>query len=112
MRRRAAAFVMATSACQIATAALAQSCALDGVRVACADGRAGILNGDSIVWPDGTRSSRSPHPSVTLYNPRSITIGQGVFVGSPGGRGDIPLDDPNAPNKRVCAIVNAIPYCH
>lgn len=78
----------------------------------CDDGRAGIFAGGEILWPDGTRSSPSPHPSVTIDNPAGLTVGQGVFVGSPGGGGLVPLDDPNGAYKRNCAILNAVPYCH
>jgi hypothetical protein len=93
-------------------AALAQRCALEGVRVSCDDGRAGLFAGDAILWPDGTRSSRLAHPSLNIHNKQALTIGPGVFIGNPSGGGVVPLDDPNAPNKRVCAILNDIPYCH
>lgn len=110
MRRVAPLLVIASLA--IATPAMAQRCSLDGVRVSCDDGRAGILNGDAIIWPDGTRSLRTPHPSVFIHDKNRTTVGQNVFVGSPSGVGVTPLDDPNAPNKRVCAVINDIPYCH
>jgi len=90
--------------------AQAQRCSLDGMRVSCDDGRVGMLNGDAIVWPDGTRSSRTPHPSVRIGP--GVHIGPNVFVGSPSGIGNMPLDDPNSPFKRACAIVNEISYCH
>ncbi len=98
--------------CATAGAAHAQKCALEGARVACDDGRTGIFEGDAIRWPDGTRSSRARHPSVIIHTPQAMRVGPGVFVGNPHGPGTVPLDDPNAPNKRVCAILNDIPYCH
>jgi hypothetical protein len=33
-----------------------------------------------------------------------------VFVGQ--GKGMVPLDDPNAPNKRQCAILDGVSYCY
>ncbi len=95
------------------TPVLAQNCKRNGNAVTCDDGRTGIFTGDSIVWPDGTKSSAaSQHPSVIIGNKSSVQIGPGVFVGSPGGRGSVPLDNPNAPNKRNCAILDGIPFCH
>ena len=59
---------------------------------------------------DGTRShSATPHPSVIIGNKSSIRVGQGVFVGT--GKGSMPLDDPNSPNKTRCAIVDGVSYC-
>ena len=89
--------------------ALAQICTRQGVDVSCDDGRRGVLAGDAIIWPDGTRSSVSPHPSVIIGNRSSVHVGQGVFVGR--GSGVVPLDDPNAPNKRRCAILDGASYC-
>ena len=89
--------------------ALAQACTRDGPVVMCNDGRRGLLSGDAIVWPDGTRSSLTPHPSVIIGNKASVIVGQGVFVGT--GKGSMPLDDPNAPNKTRCAIVDGVSYC-
>jgi hypothetical protein len=90
--------------------ALAQACSHDGPVVTCNDGRRGILSGDAIIWPDGTRSSASPHPSVIIGNKSSVKVGQGVFVGQ--GKGSVPLDDPNAPNKTRCAILDGVSYCY
>ena len=68
----------------------------------CDDGRRGMLSGDAIIWPDGTRSSlTSPHPSVIIGNKSSVIVGQGVFVGQ--GKGVVPMDNPSAPNKARCA---------
>jgi len=89
---------------------LAQNCKRSGSAVTCDDGRTGLLTGDSIVWPDGTRSSSTPHPSVHIGHRDSVRIGPGVFVGQ--GKGSVPLDDPNAPNKRNCAFLDGVSYCH
>jgi hypothetical protein len=90
--------------------ASAQNCTRLGVDVTCDDGRRGILAGDAILWPDGTRSSSTPHPSVIIGNKSSVRIGPGVFVGQ--GKGSVPLDDPNAPNKTRCAILDGVSYCY
>ena len=90
--------------------ASAQACKRDGSVVTCEDGRQGILADTSIVWSDGTRShSATPHPSVIIGNKASVHVGPGVFVGT--GKGTMPLDNPNAPNKTRCAIVNGVSYC-
>lgn len=90
--------------------AFAQACKREGSSVTCEDGRRGILADTAIIWSDGTRShSATPHPSVIIGNKPSVHVGQGVFVGS--GSGVIPLDDPNAPNKTRCAIVDGVSYC-
>src|SRR6266404_979299 len=63
--------------------AMAQACTREGANVSCDDGRWGLLSGDAIIWPDGTRSSlTSPHPSVIIGNKSSVIVGQGVFVGA------------------------------
>jgi hypothetical protein len=90
--------------------ALAQACTHEGANVSCDDGRRGLLSGDAIIWPDGTRSSLSPHPSVIIGNKPSVRVGQGVFVGQ--GNGVVPLDDPNAPNKTRCAVLDGASYCY
>lgn len=92
--------------------AAAQICTRQGVDVSCDDGRRGMLSGDAILWPDGTRSSSSstPHQSVIIGNKSSVHVGPGVFVGQ--GKGMVPLDDPNAPNKRQCAILEGVSYCY
>jgi hypothetical protein len=89
---------------------VAQACTHEGAVVSCDDGRRGLLSGDAIIWPDGTRSSLSPHPSVIIGNKPSVRVGQGVFVGQ--GKGVVPLDDPNAPNKTRCAILDGASYCY
>ena len=90
--------------------ALAQACTRDGPVVMCADGRRGLLSGDAIVWPDGTRSSLTPHPSVIIGNKSSVIVGPGVFVGQ--GKGVVPLDNPSAPNKLRCATLDDASYCN
>jgi hypothetical protein len=90
--------------------AMAQACSRDGAVVTCDDGRHGLLSGDAIIWPDGTRSSSSPHPSVIIGDKSSVKVGPGVFVGQ--GKGAVPLDDPNAPNKTRCAILDGVSYCY
>jgi hypothetical protein len=93
-----------------AESALAQVCHRDALDVTCDDGRGGMLSGDAIIWSDGTRSSSSPHPSVIIGNKSSVHVGSGVFVGQ--GKGSVPLDDPNAPNKPRCAILDGVSYCY
>lgn len=88
----------------------AQACTRQGVDVACDDGRRGVLSGDAILWPDGTRSSSTPHQSVIIGNKSSVHVGAGVFVDQ--GKGMMPRDDPNAPNKQQCAILEGVSYCH
>ena len=65
------AIVLAAIGAGDAGPALAQACSHDGPVVTCNDGRRGILSGDAIIWPDGTRSSASPHPSVIIGNKSS-----------------------------------------
>ena len=83
--------------------AVAQACTREGASVSCDDGRRGLLSGDAILWPDGTRSSlTSPHPSVIIGNKSSVIVGQGVFVGQ--GKGVVPLDNPGAPSSTALSI--------
>ena len=102
--------LMSAIAVGCARPAMAQACTRQGIDVSCDDGRRGLLSGDAIIWPDGTRSSLSPHPSVIIGNKSSVIVGQGVFVGQ--GKGVVPLDDPNAPNKTRCAILDGASYCY
>ena len=90
--------------------AMAQACTLEGSVVTCDDGRRGLLSGEAIIWPDGTRSSLSPHPSVIIGNKSSVVVGPGVFVGK--GNGAVPLDNPSAPNKARCAVLDGVSYCY
>jgi hypothetical protein len=104
------AIVLAAISTGYAGPALAQACSHDGPVVTCNDGRRGILSGDAIIWRDGTRSSASPHPSVIIGDKSSVRVGQGVFVGQ--GKSSVPLDDPNAPNKTRCAVLDGVSYCY
>jgi len=90
--------------------AFAQACTRNGAEVSCDDGRRGLLSGDAILWPDGTRSSLTPHPSVIIGNKSSVIVGQGVFVGK--GNGVVPLDNPSAPNKARCTVLDGVSYCY
>jgi hypothetical protein len=91
--------------------ALAQACTRQGLDVSCDDGRRGIFSGDAIIWPDGTRSSlASPHPSVIIGNKSSVIVGQGVFVGQ--GKGVVPLENPSAPEKARCPVLDGVSYCY
>ena len=108
---RALLFSILTFAVAMAGPALAQNCTRQGVDVSCDDGRRGMLSGDTIIWADGTRSSlTSPHPSVIIGNKSSVIVGQGVFVGQ--GKGVVPLDNPSAPNKARCPILDGVAYCY
>jgi hypothetical protein len=82
-----------------------------GTDVSCDDGRRGIFAGDAIIWADGSRSSlASPHPSVIIGNKSSVIVGPGVFVGQ--GKGVVPLDNPSAPNKARCPVLDGVSYCY
>ena len=109
-RALASIICIAAAIAESARPALAQTCSHDGPVVNCDDGRRGLLSGDAIIWADGTRSSASPHPSVVIGNKPSVHVGQGVLVGK--GSGAVPLDDPNAPNKTRCAILDGVSYCY
>ena len=50
-------------------------------------------------------------PSVIIGHKPSVQVGPGVFVGSKGG-GSVPLDNPNAPNKLRCAVLEGVSYCY
>jgi hypothetical protein len=110
-RRHAIALALTIAAAMGATAMRAegQNCTRQGIDVTCDDGQRGIFEGDAILWPDGTHSRASPHQSVIIGNKSSVVVGKGVFVGQ--GKGAVPLDDPNAPNKTRCAILEGISYC-
>jgi hypothetical protein len=108
--RQALVFAMIVSALGHTGSALAQVCHREGSAVTCDDGRRGELSDDANIWSDGTRSSSSPHPSVIIGNKSSVRVGSGVFVGQ--GKGVVPLDDPNAPNKTRCAVLDGVSYCY
>jgi hypothetical protein len=105
-----AALALAALAIGFAQPAMAQACSREGNAVTCLDGRHGMLQGDAIVWPDGTRSSLTPHPSVIIGNKSSVVVGQGVFVGQ--GKGVVPLDNPSSPYKQRCAVLDGVSYCN
>ena len=91
--------------------AVAQSCTRQGVDVSCDDGRRGVFAGDAIIWADGSRSSlASPHPSVIIGNRSSVIVGPGVFVGQ--GKGVVPMENPSAPNKARCPVLDGVSYCY
>ena len=109
-RTLALAILTAASLAAGAQPAMAQACSREGNAVTCLDGRHGMLQGDAIVWPDGTRSSLTPHPSVIIGNKSSVVVGQGVFVGQ--GKGVVPLDNPSSPYKQRCAVLDGVSYCN
>jgi hypothetical protein len=103
--------LMSVFAAGYAGPALAQSCTRQGIDVSCDDGRRGILSGDAIIWPDGTRSSlASPHPSVIIGNKSSVVVGQGVFVGK--GKGVTPMENPSDPRRARCPVLEGVSYCY
>ena len=104
--------LIATFAAAAASPAMAQACTRQGVDVSCDDGRRGIFSGDAIVWADGSQSRlASPHPSVIIGNKSSVVIGPGVFAGSGKGNGMVPMENPSAPNRARCPILDGLSYC-
>jgi hypothetical protein len=91
-------------------AAHAGQCTRQGVDVTCDDGRKGIFQGDAILWPDGTHSSLKGHDSVIVGDKASVVVGKGVFVGQ--GKGEVPMENPSAPNKLQCAVLDGVSYCN
>jgi hypothetical protein len=90
--------------------ALAQACTRQGVDVTCDDGKRGVFAGDAIIWADGSRSNlASPHPSVIVGNKSSVVVGPGVFVGK--GSGYVPMENPSAPHKARCPVLDGVSYC-
>src|SRR5213075_1488123 len=103
--------LIATFAGAAAGPVLAQACTKQGVDVSCDDGRRGIFAGDAIVWADGTRSRlASPHPSVIIGNKSSVIVGPGVFVGQ--GKGVVPMENPSAPSRARCPVLDGVSYCY
>jgi hypothetical protein len=109
-RTLAIAIRLAAASTATSLPAMAQACTHNGPEVSCDDGRRGLLSGDAILWPDGTRSSLTPQPSVIIGNKSSVIVGQGVFVGK--GNGVVPLDNPSSPNKARCAVLDGVSYCY
>ena len=96
----------------VATQALAQTCKREGTDVMCDDGRRGVWTGTAIIWQDGTRSSSvTQHPSVIIGNKSSVVIGPGVFAGS-GKGGMVPMENPSAPSKARCPVLDGVSYCY
>jgi hypothetical protein len=92
--------------------AMAQSCTRQGVDVTCDDGRRGVFAGESLIWADGTRANLvSPHPSVIIGNKSSVVIGPGVFAGN-GKGGYVPMENPSAPSKARCPVLDGVSYCY
>jgi hypothetical protein len=110
-RTLAFSILMSAAAIGCAGPAQAQACTRQGLDVSCDDGRRGLLSDEAIIWTDGSRSSlASPHPSVIVGNKSSVVVGPGVFVGK--GSGAVPMDNPSAPNKARCAVLDGVSYCH
>jgi hypothetical protein len=104
--------LVATFAGAAAGPAMAQACTRQGTDVSCDDGRRGVFAGDAIVWADGSRSRLvSPHPSVIIGNKSSVVVGPGVFAGN-GKGGYVPMENPSAPNKARCPVLDGLSYCH
>src|SRR4029450_12300288 len=104
--------LIATFAGRGASPAMAQGSTRQGSDVTCDDGRRGIFSGDAIVWADGSQSRlASPHPSVLIGNKSSVVIGPGVFAGN-GKGGYVPMENPSAPNKARCPVLDGVSYCH
>src|ERR1700759_5455698 len=94
-----------------AAPARAQTCTRQGNDVTCDDGKRGIFTGDAIIWADGTRANlASQHPSVVIGNKSSVIVGQGVMVGSPGGKGVVPMENPSA--ERGCPVLDGVAFCY
>jgi hypothetical protein len=111
--KRALQFSVLASALALGAAgpAMAQSCTRQGVDVTCDDGRRGIFADESLIWADGTRSNLvSPHPSVIVGNKSSVVIGPGVFAGN-GKGGYVPMENPSAPGKARCPVLDGVSYC-
>jgi hypothetical protein len=107
------AFAAAASAIALLSAApaTAQTCTRQGNDVSCDDGKRGIFTGDAIIWADGTRANlASQHPSLVIGNKSSVIVGQGVMVGSPSGRGAVPMENPSAQTR--CPVLDGVPYCY
>jgi hypothetical protein len=95
-----------------ASPAMAQSCTRQGTDVTCDDGRRGVFAGESLIWADGTRSNLvPPHPSVIIGNKSSVVIGPGVFAGN-GKGGYVPMENPSAPSKARCPVLDGVSYCY
>src|SRR3569833_2327793 len=90
--------------------ARADQCTRQGVVVSCDDGRKGIFQGDANLWSDATHSRLKGHDSVIIGHKESVVVGPGVFVGQ--GKGMVPMENPSAPNRLRCAVLDGVSYCH
>jgi hypothetical protein len=106
----AIALVAAAALLMAGVSAMAQNCTRTGTDVTCDDGRTGKYAGDTIIWPDGTRSSASPHANVIIGHRPSVQVGPGVFVGKDNDM--VPLDNPNGRFKQRCALLDGVSYCY
>jgi hypothetical protein len=105
-----AAIALAIALLSLAPAS-AQTCTRQGNDVSCDDGKRGVFTGDAIIWADGTRANlASRHPSVIIGNKSSVIVGQGVMVGSPSGKGVVPMENPSAQTR--CPVLDGVPYCY
>jgi len=90
--------------------ALAQVCSRDGPVVNCDDGRRGLKSG-------GFDHLGRRHAIERLAARKRHHRQQAVGACGSGrvrrqGSGVVPLDDPNAPNKTRCAILDGVSYCY
>jgi len=104
--------VIATALALLSAApASAQTCTRKANDVSCDDGKRGVFTGDAIIWADGTRANlASRHPSVIIGNKSSVIVGQGVMVGSPSGKGVVPMENPSAQTR--CPVLDGVAYCY
>ena len=111
IRRTAIAAVTCLVVIGCVGSACAQNCTRQGNDVTCDDGKRGIFTGDAIIWADGTRANlASQHPSVIIGNKSSVIVGQGVMVGSPSGKGVVPMENPSAQTR--CPVLDGVAYCY
>ena len=89
---------------------MAQACTRQGNDVTCDDGRRGVLYGrcDRLA----RRHAIEPDAASERHHRQQVVgvVGQGVFVGQ--GKGVVPLDNPSAPNKLRCAMLDGVSYCY
>lgn len=75
------------------------------------DGKRGIFTGDAIIRADA-RAPTSPreHPGVVIGNKSSVIVSHSVMVGSPGGKGLVPMENPSAQTR--CPVLDGLAYCY
>ena len=50
---------------------------------------------------------------IVLFIVLALTAASPAFASACKRNGvNVPLDDPNAPNKRNCAVLDNVPYCN